>query len=221
MSAPLSNLLLAVAHPLEGELLIRRGLPVTVLGVGKVAAAATLSTHLAASKPDYVVLFGVAGAYPARHRSVAGVESIGAIRVVAESVLADEGVETEQGFSSLDEMQLGSVGPFVCAPEATARLAQRLGQPAVRSATVSVCSGSERLSALRAKKFDAELETMESAAVVSVARAFDVPVVELRCVSNWTGDRDRGEFELAESSARMQAQLLRWIESGELAESLR
>jgi futalosine hydrolase len=37
---------------------------------------------------------------------------------------------------------------------------------------------------------------MEGAAVAFVCRQLEVPMLHLRAISNWTGDRDRGEWNL-------------------------
>ena len=42
----------------------------------------------------------------------------------------------------------------------------------------------------------ADIETMEGAAVAFVCRQLEVPLLHVRAISNWTGDRDRGEWNL-------------------------
>ncbi len=49
------------------------------------------------------------------------------------------------------------------------------------------------------KRFDAICENMEGAAVVRVCNEFELPCLEVRCVSNLVDDRDPADWKLAES----------------------
>jgi futalosine hydrolase len=42
----------------------------------------------------------------------------------------------------------------------------------------------------------ADIETMEGAAVAYVCRQLELPLLHLRAISNWTGDRGRGEWNV-------------------------
>jgi len=77
--------------------------------------------------------------------------------------------------------------------------------PVVRGATVSNCSGSDPLALAIARRSGAAVETMEGAAVLQVCAHFGVPVVQLRCVSNRTGDRARGGWDLRGAVDRLHA----------------
>lgn len=211
------NWLLAHAHPREGDDFAAERAEVHVLGVGKVAAAATLTRVLAGAVaqgrlPDAVLLFGVCGAYPARHRRGGPVLRVGEACVVGDDVLADEGAATEEGFLDLEDLELGRVGPFTTDPSLVARAAERLGVPVVRGATVSTCSGTEALSGERARRTGAAVETMEGAAVAAVCRRFAVPWLQVRAVSNETGDRQRAGWRLAEAVTAVQDAVRRVVE---------
>jgi futalosine hydrolase len=63
-------------------------------------------------------------------------------------------------------------------------------------ATVSVCAGTDRLVAERARQ-GALAESMEGAAVAFAAARQGVPFVEVRGISNLCGPRDGASFNLA------------------------
>ena len=162
-----------------------------IFGVGKVAAAMGMTQLLMGRRPDWVLLIGVCGAYPN-----SGLD-VGALCLVGEERLADEGVAlADDGFLDLAAMGLGATGPFAADSGRTAAAAAVLAAPVVRGATVSSCSGHDALANALARRSGAAVETMEGAAVLQVCAHFGVPVVQLRCVSNRTGERARGGWDL-------------------------
>lgn len=192
---PWHEFLLVHAAPIEGHGL--EDLGAKALGVGKVASAVRCAELLRErDRWRAVLLFGVAGAFPARHRGDAPPVGVGGLAVVQRDQLADEGVTTPDGFLDLGAMQLGDVGPFVADPRLAAAAAERLDAPLVTGATVSSCSGTDERSAQLCERSGAHVETMEGAAVAYVCRRFELPLLQVRAISNWTGDRDRGEWNL-------------------------
>lgn len=177
------------------------------IGIGKAAAAAAISRRLATgTRPDVVVLFGVAGSY---HEDL----QVGQVCVVAEDCLADEGAATESGFRSLVDLGLPGKTGFAMDARRTAIAGDRLGVPAVRAATVSTCSAEDALAATLAKRTGAAVESMEGAAVALACEAWEVPLVQIRCVSNRTGDRSRGGWDLAAAAAGIQQAVRTLIDS--------
>ncbi|MFV8755324.1 futalosine hydrolase [Nannocystaceae bacterium ST9] len=210
--------LFVYAAPREGESLIGREVESLALGVGKLAAAITLTRALAERRPEVVLAFGIAGAYPSRHLGP-GLRALG-LRdtcVVAREWLVDEGVETAEGFRDLAAMGLGETGPWIADVEIADRLAHALDCPRVIGATVSSVSGTDRLSQAYATRSGAQIETMEGAAIAAVCRSFGVRFAELRVISNFTGDRDRSGWDLEGSLATLAATMDRVLASGALA----
>lgn len=180
---------------------------VFAIGVGKVAASVALCQRIIESRPRAVVIFGVAGAYP-------GGPGVGEACLVEREWLADEGVETPDGFVGIDTLGLGDRGPFTADPEVSAWLAERVGPPLPRvgGATVSLCSGTDaRQAHALAACPNARVETMEGAAVAAVCARFSIPWAELRVISNRTGDRDRGGWDLPAALVVLHAHLGRLL----------
>ncbi|MBK8977876.1 MAG: futalosine hydrolase [Planctomycetes bacterium] len=212
------SVLFTFAHPREGTLL-RQDLSLRVLetGVGKARSAVSVAAALAADRPRLVCIVGVCGAFPGRHAAGEVLLEIGDACVVVESVLGDEGVDLGDGFADLDELGLGTTGPFPAHAEVSERVAEGLGLPRVRAATVSTCSGRDDASARIAARTRADVETMESAAIAIACEAAGVPHIELRAVSNETGDRHRSAWRLGEAADLAQRLALRALDEGLLA----
>lgn len=172
-------------------------LRVVTLGTGKTAAAMRL-TGLLRGTPEAraVLLFGVAGAFPDRHRTSPAPVRRGGVCVVGSDRFGDEGVETPGGFQDLTTLRIGDSGPFPGNPRMAQQAAARLAVPIVRGVTVSSCSGTEATSQRMSRRCAADIETMEGAAVAYVCRQFELPLLHVRAISNWTGDRDRGDWNL-------------------------
>ena len=64
------------------------------------------------------------------------------------------------------------------------------------SSTVATCSGSDAAAAEVARRTGAIAEAMEGAAVVHAARRLATPAIELRAISNTTGDRAAQVWDL-------------------------
>ena len=195
-----------VVHPSPAESLPGGALQSFEIGVGKVAATMglySLLVTLESRQPVRAVLLcGFAGAFPERLRQGAPPVRPGGVCIVGTEVLADEGVATPAGFVDLGAPTAGhgqrlvDTGPFPANPRIAHDAAARLGVPIVRGATVSTCSGSDDLARVVQRRAHADIETMEGAAVAAVCRKREVPLLQLRAISNWTGDRDRGDWNL-------------------------
>jgi len=201
VSAPFAGWLPVYAAPAEGDALAMLGCK--RLGVGKVAAATSACVLLEQRRPQGVLLFGVCGAFPARH--CAGGLRIGNVVLVGSDTFGDEGTQTEHEFLDLQALGLPSSGPFPADAQALAAAARLLAVPQVAGVTVSTCSGNEALSAARAACSGALVETMEGAAVAHVCAQLGRPFVQVRAVANWTGDRARAGWDLAAAVAAVQS----------------
>ncbi len=176
------------------------GLADAIVGVGKAAAAMHTTKLLLRERPAWLLLIGVCGTYPG-----AGLE-VGSLCVVGEDQLADEGVALPGGeFLDITTMGLGARGPFHADPARTRAVSERLAAPIVRGATVSSCAGNDELARMLAGRSGAQVETMEGAAILQVCLHLGVPAVQLRCVSNRTGDRARGGWDLRGAVDRLHA----------------
>lgn len=209
--------LIAYAAPREGETVIGKHPHTLALGVGKIAAAMSLTAALAEHRPDAVLLIGVGGAYPDRHLQP-GLASVRVhdVCVIGSEVIADDGVATPDGFLDLAQLRLGDIGPMACDAELTSRIAAVLGCRIVAGATVSSGAGTDPLSLAYAQRSGAQVETMEGGAVAAVCRRFGVRFAQLRAISNRTGDRKLGGWDLDGALARLSDAVDRVLAAGVL-----
>jgi len=181
---------------------VEPGLVLVRTGVGKANAAAAVGMALCSRTYNAVVNLGIAGALPSRQPLQIG-DSIAATR----SVYADEGLELPDGsFVGCSAMGF-PLGPFGDSgvpgcPELLDRVRPLISMMSA-VATVSTCSGTDALARCVMDRTGAAAEAMEGAAVGQVAMKLGVPFLELRVISNTTGNRDDQVWSISESLARL------------------
>ena len=136
--------------------------------------------------------------------------------VAASELLVDDGVMTPEGFLDLGHLELGDVGPIPCDPVLSGKVAAVLACRLVTAATVSSAAGVDTLSQAYGLRSGAQIESLEGAAAAAVCRRFEVPFAELRVVSNRTGDRDKGGWDLDGALARLADATARLLDAGVL-----
>ncbi len=189
------RLLIVTSVPAEAEAIgLHDGAEIIVSGIGRTnAAAATTEAMICGGPVDAVMSAGVAGVLPG------GDLPVGAAVVATRCVYVEEGLIAPTGFADMAAMGF-SLGDFEGnAVPVDARLLSRLA-PLFRAgpiATVATCSGTDAAASAVARRTGAIAEAMEGAAVVHAARRKKIPAIELRVVSNTTGDRDRQQWDMA------------------------
>lgn len=185
-----------------------------VSGIGRTNAAAATTEAIIRDGPfGLVVCAGVAGVLPGGGLSMA--ETI----VATLCVYYEEGVMTPCGFEDITAMGF-ALGDFEGngVPVDTDALS-RLGDHFRRGpiATVATCSGSDEAAREVVQRTGAVAEAMEGAAVVHAAHRLGVGALELRTISNTTGDRQEQVWRLDDalaalgSAVREMARILRGI----------
>ena len=175
-----------------------------VLGVGILDFSTNLSVLLsrfAAEGPfTHVVLAGICGAYPGRGLNVGDV-----VRVESERV-GDLGVvERDGSFTPWNSVVGASVQVYESSPLRGGVPASLERLKAVSGLTVNCCTGTSAMATERVQNFDVDVESMEGAACFSVCRAFGMPCLEIRAVSNFASDRDKASWRISEALAALQS----------------
>lgn len=208
-SAPDARLLLIVAAPSEARAVagdrasvilpwtttpIAESVDLVLSGVGKANAAGAAASALARGRYGAVINLGVCGTHPGSPAA------IGDVVLATRSVFADEGVESHAGAQWEPMAALGFPtaidGDGVAGDATLSRLLSPLAAHTGVIATVSTCSGTDARAAAVVTRTGAIAEAMEGAAVLLAAARLGVPGVEIRVVSNTTGERKSQKWEL-------------------------
>ncbi len=186
-------------------------------GVSKSNAAGGVAAALSGDGAPgrvLVVSVGIAGALPAldarTHTSgegSAGPMAVGEVVAGSVSVFADEGMQEPAGWSSMATLGFAIAGGedgIEASPAAVAAV-ERVVDRVAPIATVSTCSGTDALAMDVARRTGAAAEAMEGAAAGLAAQRLGHDFLEVRVISNMTGDRDRQGWSLGAAMERLES----------------
>ena len=159
-----------------------------VTGVGIPATLAALIPRLIENPPDRILNIGIAGAY-----TDTGI-AIGDIVFATDEVYGDIGFELpdEPVFRPITDSHFGAFyqTPFpLTPPPPVPALPTDFRVHFGRGCTVNACTGTNATGRRRAKQYNAVFETMEGAAVAQVGQSYNIPVCEIRAISNIAANR--------------------------------
>lgn len=166
-----------------------------ITGVGATMAAYKLSRKIRESKIDYIIQAGIAGSF------VDSIE-LGETVIVHRDAFADLGVDEKRNFSSVAEMGLFRsnefpfengflVNPHLLSLNVTNKNANAI--------TVNMLSDDVYFNSQFQQKFQADIETMEGAALHYVCLEEKIPFLQIRGISNKVGERDKSKWKIAQA----------------------
>jgi len=171
----------------------KAGMDLLVCGVGPAQAAYAATRYLVKNRTPLVILAGIGGAY---------VEMLLTTRkafIAKSEVFADLGRCTGDGFEPIEvgEMPLETSYTLLGEEEGLVEMVKESTRIGLSSmATVSCVSGSRARAAMISSSFGVEIENMEGAAVALVCKNYRVRLMELRSVSNLSGDTDKANWDI-------------------------
>jgi futalosine hydrolase len=177
-------ILLVCAVPAEIAWLgARAGVETLVAGIGPVEAAASVAGALARRRYDVVIDTGIAGAFRGTFAIgdavVVGDERFELDRETGEPIASSDGARVEDRARS---------------DAALVEALTALGFPRASGITVARPTSTDR-TAQRLRALGAEVESMEGFAVLRAAAIAGVPAIEVRGISNFSGDRAASEWD--------------------------
>ena len=166
---------------------------IMIAGIGTVPVIYNLTKHFASNRYDKVIHAGIAGSYflPLQPGEV--------VQVVRDTFV-DVGIDHGGIFRWIfhenlwkpDEKPFRNGWMEVDADKS-------LNLEAVNGITVDMVTAGPERKARLAERFNPQLESMEGAAVFYVCKMEDIPVVQIRAISNYVGVRDRHSWKTEEA----------------------
>jgi len=185
-------------------------------GIGQVNMTMQLTRLLSEHTPMAVLLCGCGGSYPD-----SGLR-IGSLALAKEEIFGDLGVATVDKFIPLDHLDLPQNPQLAPVVQQSFPLdsdllswAQEVLPDALCGSfvTINCCSGTTYLSTELQQRTGGICENMEGAAAAQVCAEFNVPLLELRGISNPTGTRDPQQWDITRGAEAAQLGILELLEN--------
>ena len=179
-----------------------------ITGIGSVTTAYHLTKMISVDRPQLVIQAGIAGGF-------ASGPAPGTVAIVEKDRFADLGVEENDQWKDLYDLGLANENdePFHNGWLINNdRQLSRYGLPLVPSITVSEITTQPSRISLLMKKYGPALESMEGAALHFVCLREGIPFIQLRCISNLVGERDKSKWEMKLAIENLNLALVKLIE---------
>ena len=177
------------------------GLDICITGVGMMAATYKLAECIIKHRPDFVLQAGVAGAFPN-----SGFHP-GDLVFVTSELLGDLGVEDDNRFLDVFDIGLEEADGFPFQQKYILNplegLAGKIDLPTATGITVQMGSGSDLTAWMRSNKYQADVESMEGAALHYVCRQQNMPFAQIRSISNLVQKRDKSTWQMEKALKRL------------------
>ncbi|MCI4626995.1 MAG: futalosine hydrolase [Candidatus Magnetoovum sp. WYHC-5] len=174
-------------------------------GIGKVNAAhAITATITQRERPNIIINFGIAGAYPNTGLAV------GDIAICIKEIYADEGLHTENGILGMQEIGIPILKTNNTSYYNEFPLNKKLAQTILSTnnikaqigtfITLSSCTTTNSRALYLQNKYNALCETMEGAAIAHICTIYNIPLIAIRGISNIVEKRNKSKWNIPAAS---------------------
>lgn len=198
------NYLLVAATPFEIAPFVERQAnshtDVLVAGIGMLATAYHLTKKIIEKKYDLVIQAGIAGCFD-KHIA------LGDVAIVENEFIGDLGVKENNTYRDLFDMNLQKPDEFPFTSGSLknehASILQLSTLPKVVGVTVNQITTAKEIIDLYVGKYNAVVESMEGAALHYICIKEKIPFIQLRGISNYVGERDKGKWKIKEAISNL------------------
>lgn len=197
-------------QPLMNELATGNRFPyheivIVITGIGQVSTTYTLTRKIMQRKPDLILQAGIAGSLDDKIPPLSTV-------AIRSECWADLGVVEDNVWKNIFELGLEDPNLF---PYSKGLLTNPLigkwnvtGLKEVNAVTVNEILTSKKSLGLARIKFQAQVESMEGAALHYVCLKEDVPFFQVRSISNFSGERDKTKWKMKPAISTLNQSLI-------------
>ena len=185
------------------------GVDILISGVGSPSAIYRLLKKISSTSYDLVLQAGIGGRFS--YSTIKLTECA----LITNDVFADLGIQENDQFYSLADMKLagGSDRPYqdgLLVNNHDFLLKSAL--PKVSGMTVNRVSDDDFQTEVFSAKYKAEVESMEGAALHYVCLLESIPFLQLRCISNDVGVREKSSWRMGDAIINLNRQLASIVE---------
>ena len=160
-------------------------LAILITGIGGAFTIYNLTEHLNNYNYELIINAGIAGTF---NKNIC----IGDIVSVKSDCFADIGIDDNGKFLTLAEAKL--ISNELTIKFSTKNIDKEL--PKVSAISVNTASGSKEKISMLIRKFNPDIETMEGASVAFVANKKNIPISQIRAISNYVEPRNKSNWNI-------------------------
>ncbi len=161
-----------------------------VTGVGLPNAMYQLTKAVLSNNYDFIIQAGIAGTVGHRFE-------LGSVVIVKEDMFADVGINENGKFSTLSDngFEDKNAFPYIDGWLKNSNIIKS-GLPQCRGITVNTVTNNKVVIADQTKLFNADVESMEGAALHYVCLMHQISFLQLRSISNVVGEREKSKWQI-------------------------
>jgi futalosine hydrolase len=176
---------------------------VVITGIGLVAATYSLSKQVHIKRPDLIIQAGIGGCFD---KNI----PLGTVVAVRQETIADLGVMESGRWQNLGDLGLVRHNQFPFTRGWLQNKSETLKKIALKKVSGisinEITTSKKRIDAYR-EKFNPVIESMEGAALHYVALSENVPFLQIRAISNYTGERNKKKWKMKEAIINLNIEL--------------
>lgn len=201
-------LVAATAFEINQFINTNKDVEVLICGVGIPSTIYHLITKLSASKYDVVVQAGIAGTFSKKIKK-------GEVVLVQKDAFADIGAEENGDFKTIFNLGFADKNKFPFKDEWLVNNHEYLrttNLKVVNGVTVNRLSDRKKQRLQLQKIFNADIESMEGAALHYVCMQMHVRYVQIRSISNKVGERNKNKWKIKKAVKNLNDELINLIQ---------
>ena len=183
----------------------QQDIDILITGIGLTATPYALAKQINIKRPGIIVQAGIAGCF---NKNL----SLGSVVVVKQDTIADLGVVENKQLNTMFDLELIKLNqpPFkkgwLMNPHKD--LLQLTTCKAVKAVSVNHITTSKQMTGFYETKFQPLIESMEGAALHYVCLMEKIPFLQIRGISNYTGERNKTKWNFKDSIANLNSELI-------------
>ena len=197
-------LIAATATEIEPFTAVNNRVDTLITGVGVPAAIYHLQKRIHQVDYDFIIQAGIAGSFSDEMAT-------GQVVLVKQDCFGDLGMEEKGNFTSIYNTVFTDRNEFPFTDGWLINTDDTLPYrdlPKVKAITVNKVSDSELQKQQFIQTFNADIETMEGAALHYVCLQEHIPFLQIRSISNHVGERDKTKWEIKEAIKNLNKELV-------------
>ena len=178
-----------------------------ITGVGVPSTLYHLQKRMQQIDYDLIIQAGIAGTFN-------DTIPLGQTVIVKQDSFGDLGVEEKEKYTAIFDTGLMAKSEFPFENGwlvNTNEIFRTSSLPAAKAITVNKISDSILLKQQHVKQFNADIESMEGAALHYICLQENIPFLQIRSISNHVGERDRSKWKMKEAIGNLNTDLSKLI----------